>query len=329
MPNQSFPRTRLRRNRHAPWLRNLVRETELSLNDLIWPLFIIEGTNIEQDIPSMPGVKRYSIDRAVSEVIEAYKLGIQAFALFPCTDAELKDSIGSEALNSQNLMCRSIRAIKEAVPEAGLICDVALDPYTDHGHDGLIINGQIDNDQTLDILGQQALIQADAGADIIAPSDMMDGRIGFIRDLLDKHNFQQVGICAYAAKYASSFYGPFRDAVQSGGFLKGDKKTYQMDFANIKEARQEVALDISEGADMVMVKPALAYLDIIKDVSQTFETPVFAYQVSGEYSMLVGAIQNGWLSENVIEESLIAIKRAGATAILSYFAKHIALKRQH
>ena len=325
-----FPATRMRRNRRADWSRRLVRETSLTSSDLIWPIFLIEGTRARTPVASMPGVERLTVDLAVRAAEEAAALGLPAIALFPNTDPSLRDEAASEALNPGNLVCRAVRAIKEAVPEIGIICDVALDPYTSHGHDGILVGGEIDNDRTVEILVQQALVQAEAGCDILAPSDMMDGRIGAIRTALEANGFTNTQLLAYAAKYASAFYGPFRDAVGSGTRLKGDKLSYQMDPANGDEALREVALDIAEGADMVMVKPGLPYLDIVRRVKETFGVPTFVYQVSGEYAMLAAAAERGWLDrERVILESLIAFKRAGADAIFSYFALEAAklLKR--
>jgi porphobilinogen synthase len=298
-----------------------MRETRLSADDLIWPIFLIEGSKQRSPVESMPGVDRLSVDLAVAAAAEAAKLGIPAIALFPNTDPSLRDERASEALNPANLVCRAARAIKTSVPEIGVICDVALDPYTSHGHDGLLIDGEIDNDRTVEVLVRQALVQAEAGCDILAPSDMMDGRIGAIREALERSGLTHTQILAYAAKYASAFYGPFRDAVGSGGLLKGDKRGYQMDPANSDEALREVGQDIAEGADMVMVKPGLPYLDIIRRVRDTFHVPTFAYQVSGEYAMVVAAAERGWVDrERVILESLMAFKRAGADAVLTYFA---------
>lgn len=320
-----FPEIRLRRTRQAPWSRHLVAENNLSIQDLIWPAFVIEGQNKTEDIPAMPGVQRYSIDLLVKQAKEAKKLGIPAIAVFPVTSSEKKNAEGSEAINPDNLICRAIKEIKNADPDIGIIADVALDPYTDHGHDGLLENGKIHNDKTLDILGQQALVQAQSGVDVIAPSDMMDGRIAHIRGILEDHNFTDTLILSYAAKYASAFYGPFRDAVQSSGCLKGDKSTYQMDPANRREAMREVELDIQEGADMVMIKPGLPYLDVINDVSNAFQVPVFAYNVSGEYSMLKLACEQGILDhDKAVPEMLLSFKRAGAQAILSYFSMDVA-----
>ena len=320
-----FPSTRLRRIRMKEFSRRLVSENNLSVNDLIWPLFVCEGNNIADKINSMPGVFRYSIDNILKELETAVKLKIPAIALFPQIDSGLKDEKGSEATNENNLICRTIKSIKKNFPDLGVICDVALDPYTNHGHDGLIVNNIVDNDTTLEVLEKQALVQAVAGCDIIAPSDMMDGRVARIRNILDENKFQNTLILSYAAKYASKFYGPFRDAISSSGNLKGgSKSTYQMDMANSNEALREVALDIQEGADMVMVKPGMPYLDIIHRIKSEFNIPTFAYQVSGEYAMIKGAINNNWLDSQVIKESLLSFKRAGADGILTYFAKEIA-----
>ncbi|MGP0008921.1 MAG: porphobilinogen synthase [Methylocella sp.] len=316
---------RLRRNRKADWARRLVRENTLSIDDLIWPIFICEGENTRQPIAAMPGVERLSIDLAVRAAAEAAELGIPALALFPFTDPSLRNEQASEALNPQNLVCRACRAIKREVPNLGLVIDVALDPYTSHGHDGILRGERILNDETVFVLVQQALNQARAGADIIAPSDMMDGRVGAIRAGLDAENFEEVQILAYAAKYASAFYGPFRDAVGTNATLIGDKRTYQMDPANTNEALREVALDIEEGADIVMVKPGLPYLDIIFRVKDTFGMPTFAYQVSGEYAMIVAAAERGFIDgDKAMLESLLGFKRAGADAILTYFAPRVA-----
>ena len=318
---------RPRRNRKADWTRRLVAETMLTVDDLIWPLFLVDGSKTRAAVPSMPGVERLSVDEAVREAERAAKLSIPCLALFPYTDPNLRDEDGTEALNPDNLVCRAIRAIKKAVPEVGILCDVALDPYTSYGHDGLLRDGVILNDETVAVLTRQALVEAEAGADIIAPSDMMDGRVGAIRTALDAANFTDVSIMAYAAKYASAFYGPFRDAVGSSKTLSGDKRTYQMDPANTNEALREVELDIAEGADMVMVKPGMPYLDILQRVSETFGMPTFAYQVSGEYAMIMAAAQNGWLDgERAMMESLYAFKRAGAAGVLSYFAPRVAEK---
>jgi porphobilinogen synthase len=322
-----FPATRLRRNRKSAWSRSLVAENVLQSNDLIWPLFVIDGIKQIEPVGSMPGVERTSIDVAVEKAEQAAKLGIPAVALFPYTRPELRSADAREALNRNNLVCRAVRAIKQAVPDIGIMCDVALDPYTSHGHDGLLVKGEIVNDATIEVLVKQALRQAEAGADIIAPSDMMDGRIGAIRQALEAAGHSNVQIMAYSAKYASGFYGPFRDAVGSSGTLSGDKKTYQMDPANGDEALREVELDIAEGADMVMVKPGMPYLDIIRRVKDRFGVPTFAYQVSGEYAMLMAAVERGWLDgDKVIPESLMAFKRAGASGILTYFALDVARK---
>ena len=318
---------RLRRNRRAEWARRMVRENVLTTDDLIWPLFVTDGTRLRTPVPSMPGVERLSIDEAVRAVERAAKLTIPCVALFPYTDPALRDDDGSEALNPDNLVCRAIRAIKKELPEIGVLCDVALDPYTSHGHDGLLSEGVILNDETVAVLVRQALVQADAGCDVIAPSDMMDGRVGAIRSGLDEAGFGDVQIMAYAAKYASVFYGPFRDAVGSKATLTGDKRTYQMDPANSDEALREVELDIAEGADMVMVKPGLPYLDILHRVKATFGMPTFAYQVSGEYAMIAAAAANGWLDgDKAVMESLLAFKRAGADGVLTYFAQQVAEK---
>ena len=316
---------RPRRNRKADWSRRLMRENVLTTNDLIWPLFVVEGENIRTPVGSMPGVERLSVDQVVIAAQRAAELTIPAIALFPYTDPDLRDPHGSEALNDANLVCRACRAIKQAVPEIGLITDAALDPYTSHGHDGLMEGEIILNDETVAVLVEQALNQARAGADVIAPSDMMDGRIGAIRAALDSEGFQHVQIMAYAAKYASAFYGPFRDAIGTKAVLIGDKRTYQMDPANTDEALREVALDLEEGADMIMVKPGLPYLDIVRRVKDTFAAPTFAYQVSGEYAMIMAAAQNGWLDgEKAMMESLLAFKRAGADGVLTYFAPRAA-----
>jgi porphobilinogen synthase len=326
-PTRLDLQTRMRRNRRSDWARRLVREHTLTTDDLIWPLFLMDGKGKRAPIASMPGVERLSVDQAVREAERAAKLTIPCIALFPYTNPSLRDEAGSEALNPDNLVCGAIRAIKKEVPEVGILCDVALDPFTSHGHDGLLRDGEIVNDETVEVLVKQALVQAQAGCDIIAPSDMMDGRVGAIRKALDAANFTDVSIMAYAAKYASAFYGPFRDAVGSAKTLTGDKRTYQMDPANTDEALREVALDIEEGADMIMVKPGLPYLDIVARVKETFAMPTFAYQVSGEYAMLMAAAQNGWLDgERAMMESLIAFKRAGADGVLTYFAPQAAAK---
>jgi len=322
----SYPKVRLRRNRKADWSRRLVRENNLSTDDLIWPIFIREGKNIKEPIKTMPGVYRYSLDKIEKLAERAIKNKIPMISLFPNTPLSKKDNRGSEALNKNNLVCRALKLIKKNFNEIGLMCDVALDPYTSHGHDGLLKNGYVDNDATIKILVKQSLIQAAMGCDVIAPSDMMDGRIGEIRKALDKGGYKSVQILSYAVKYASNFYGPFRDAVGSKKSLKGDKKTYQMDFNNSKESLREVALDISEGADFVMVKPGLPYLDIIKLIKDNFKIPVFAYQVSGEYSLIKNAVNNGILNDDAILESLVSFKRAGASAIITYFADQIANK---
>jgi porphobilinogen synthase len=320
--SQQFPFTRLRRNRRTTWSRRLVAENQLTVNDLIWPVFVVEGTNQQNPVASMPGVVRYSIDIFVKEVRNAAELGIPAIAIFPVTPPEKKTPDGEESRNADNLICRAMRAVKDAQIPIGLIADVALDPYTTHGQDGLVRNGYVVNDESVESLCWQAVNQADAGCDIIAPSDMMDGRVRAIRVALDAAGHQDVQIMAYAAKYASAFYGPFRDAVGSAKNLGGgDKRTYQMDPANSDEAIREVALDISEGADMVMVKPGMPYLDIVRRVKQTFGLPTFAYQVSGEYAMISAAANNGWLNrEAAMLESLLCFKRAGADGILTYFA---------
>jgi porphobilinogen synthase len=319
--------TRPRRNRKAEWARRMVRENVLTTDDLIWPLFLVDGSRTRVPVASMPGVERLSVDEAVRDAERAAKLAIPCLALFPYTDPQRRDEDGSEALNPDNLVCRAIRAIKQAVPDIGVLCDVALDPYTSHGHDGLLRDGAVVNDETVEVLVKQALVEAGAGCDIIAPSDMMDGRVAAIRAGLDQADFADVSIMAYAAKYASAFYGPFRDAVGSAATLTGDKRTYQMDPANTDEALREVELDIAEGADMVMVKPGLPYLDILARIKAEFGVPTFAYQVSGEYAMLMAAAQNGWLDgDKAMMESLIAFKRAGASGVLTYFAPRAAEK---
>ena len=321
----AFPALRMRRNRRTAWSRALVRENTLTPHDLIWPVFVIEGQNRTEEVSSMPGVTRYSVDLLVDKVKEAAGLGIPAVALFPNTQRERRTPDAREAFNPDNLVCQAVRAIRKAVPDIGIMCDVALDPYTSHGHDGLMEGEEILNDATLDALVKQTLVQAEAGCDIIAPSDMMDGRIGRIRAALEEKGLQHVQIMAYSAKYASGFYGPFRDAVGSSGTLTGDKRTYQMDPANTDEAMREVALDLAEGADMVMVKPGMPYLDIVHRVKETFKVPTFAYQVSGEYAMIMAACNNGWLDpKKVIPEALMAFKRAGADGILTYFAVDVA-----
>ncbi len=316
---------RLRRNRKTDWTRRLVRENSLTTDDLIWPVFLCEGANTREPVASMPGVERLSVDEAVRAAAEAAKLGIPALALFPFTTPVLRNAQASEALNPKNLICRACRAIKREVPDLGLITDVALDPYTSHGHDGILHGERIVNDETVFVLVDQALNQARAGADVIAPSDMMDGRVGAIRAGLDAEDFEDVQILSYAAKYASAFYGPFRDAVGTKATLIGDKRTYQMDPANSNEALREVAQDIAEGADIVMVKPGLPYLDIIFRVKERFGMPTFAYQVSGEYAMIMAAAERGFIDgDKTMLESLIALKRAGADAILTYFAPRVA-----
>ena len=319
-----YPSLRLRRTRKESWSRRLIQENTLSPNDFILPIFLIEGSNKRQPISSMPGVYRYTINRLSQIVDRAIKKKIPMVALFPKTKNVLKDELGTESLNEKNLVCRAIKEIKKRYKnQIGIMCDVALDPYTSHGHDGLIKSNTILNDETIEVLINQSLLQAEMGCDVIAPSDMMDGRIGKIRKALDKNKFQNVQILSYAAKYASSFYGPFRDAVGSKGSLKGDKKTYQMDYRNSDEALREVALDIKEGADMVMVKPGMPYLDIIKSIKEKFKLPVFAYQVSGEYSLIETAITKKLINKDAIYESLVAFKRAGANAIVSYYADRI------
>jgi len=320
-----FPNTRMRRNRRDAWTRRLVAENTLSVGDLIWPIFVIEGENTTTDVGSMPGVQRVTVDRLAAHCANAAKLGIPAIALFPMTPREHKDAEGTESSNPNNLICRAARLLKSEYPDIGLVGDVALDPYTDHGHDGVIRNGYVHNDDTLAILRIQALNQAAAGIDVIAPSDMMDGRIGVIREALDGQGLIDTRIMSYAAKYASAFYGPFREAVGSGASLTGDKKTYQMDPANTDEALREVELDLLEGADMVMVKPGMPYLDIVRRVHERFGVPTFAYQVSGEYAMIMAAVQNGWLDhDRAMMESLMAFKRAGAAGVLTYFAPEAA-----
>jgi porphobilinogen synthase len=316
---------RPRRNRKSDWSRRMVRENVLTTNDLIWPIFLVEGENVRTPVASMPGVERLSVDQAVGAAQRAAELSIPAIALFPFTDPALRDPHGSEALNDSNLVCRACRAIKHAVPNIGLITDVALDPYTSHGHDGVMDGETILNDETVAVLVEQALNQARAGADMIAPSDMMDGRVGAIRAALDEEGFQDVQIMAYAAKYASAFYGPFRDAIGTKAVLVGDKRTYQMDPANTDEALREAAADLEEGADMIMVKPGMPYLDILRRIKDAFGAPTFAYQVSGEYAMIMAAAQNGWLDgEKAMMESLLAFKRAGADGVLTYFAPRAA-----
>ena len=324
-PAGAFPATRMRRNRRDAWTRRLNAENTLTVDDLIWPIFIREGTGQTSDVASMPGVVRVTLDRLAGHVEQAASLGIPAVALFPMTPPELKNAEGTEALNPDNLMCRAARLLKREFPGLGLVGDVALDPYTDHGHDGVIretpVGDYVHNDDSVAILVTQAVNQAEAGIDVIAPSDMMDGRIGAIRAALDEAGLVDTRIMSYAAKYASAFYGPFRDAVGSGRALRGDKKTYQMDPANSDEALREVALDLAEGADMVMVKPGMPYLDIVRRVKDRFGVPTFAYQVSGEYAMIMAAVRNGWLEhERAMLESLLGFKRAGANGVLTYFA---------
>jgi porphobilinogen synthase len=326
----SYPQIRMRRLRRHDWTRRLVAENTLSPADFIWPVFVVEGENKREAVSSMPGVERLSVDLLTHAAKEAAQLGIPVIALFPQTPAGLKTEDGREALNPDNLVCRAVRAIKSAVPEMGVLCDVALDPYTSHGHDGLLRDGYVQNDATVDVLVQQSLVQVKAGCDIIAPSDMMDGRIGAIRAALEKAGHHDTLLMAYAAKYASAFYGPFREAVGSAKSLIGDKRTYQMDPANGDEAMREMALDIAEGADMVMVKPGMPYLDLVWRVKERFGVPTFAYQVSGEYAMLSAAFEKGWLErDRAILESLLGFKRAGASGILTYFAVEAAklLKR--
>ena len=320
-PLGAYPRIRMRRNRREGWSRRLVQENVLTSADLIWPVFVHDEKAGRIAIASMPGVDRLSIPALVDAAGEAQGLGIPLIAIFPATPQERKTPDGEEAVNPENLVCRAVRAVKKALPGIGVLCDVALDPFTTHGHDGVVRDGYVANDETVAILCRQALVQAAAGADVIAPSDMMDGRVGAIRDALDGKGFERVQIMSYAAKYASAFYGPFRDAIGSKSSLgKADKRSYQMDPANGDEALREVALDLAEGADMVMVKPGLPYLDIIRRVKERFGAPTFAYQVSGEYAMLTGAVERGWLDPSAILEALIAFKRAGADGILTYAA---------
>lgn len=316
-----YPDVRMRRNRRTPWGRRLVAENSLTVDDLIWPIFVIDGENVREPVSSMPGVDRLSLDLLPGAVGDAASLGIPMVALFPYIDPAYKTEDGREAYNPDNLVCRAVRAIRDSGVEIGVMCDVALDPFSSVGHDGIVDHGEILNDETITALCEQALVQAEAGCDVVAPSDMMDGRIGAIRRHLDAAGFQNVQIMSYAAKYASAFYGPFRDAVGASGLLTGDKKTYQMDPANSDEALREVALDLAEGADMVMVKPGMPYLDIVRRVHEAFHVPTFAYQVSGEYASIVAAGQNGWIDqEKAMMESLLAFKRAGAGGILTYFA---------
>ena len=322
----SYPGTRLRRNRKKDWSRRLMQENTLSTNDLIWPIFICEGKNVKESIKAMPGVYKYSIDKIERLIESAIDKKIPMVALFPNIPLSKKNNKGTEALNKNNLICKALRLIKKNYKEIGLMCDVALDPYTNHGHDGILKNNYVDNDETLKILVKQSILQADMGCDVIAPSDMMDGRIGEIRKALDKNGHQLIQILSYAVKYASNFYGPFRDAVGSKKLLKSNKKNYQMDFKNSNEAIREVALDIKEGADFVMVKPGMPYLDIIKTVKDNFKIPVFAYQVSGEYALIRNGINNKILNEDAIIESLVSFKRAGASAVVTYFAEEVAKK---
>ena len=326
MSRGEYPATRMRRNRMKGFSRRLVSENKVTCDDLIWPLFVIEGEAIEQDVASMPGVSRRSIDLLVKQAAIAVELGIPAIAIFPSIDQSLKDNDGSQARDGNNLVCRAVAAVKAAQPDLGIVCDVALDPFTNHGHDGILRNGEIINDETIAILCEQAVHQANAGCDIIAPSDMMDGRVAAIRAALDAAGHENVQIMAYAAKYASAFYGPFRDAVKAGAKLGGDgKSTYQMDPANGDEALHEIALDIAEGADLVIVKPGMPYLDILTRAKSKFGVPCVAYQVSGEYSMICAAANNGWLDRDIVMmESLLCFKRAGADAVLTYFAPEIA-----
>ena len=321
----TYPNLRMRRNRKADWIRRLVSETDLSVNDLILPLFVKEGNKKKENINSMPNVFRYSIDELKSVVEKACRFKIPLIALFPYTNSNKKNNNGKEAFNKNNLICRALRSLKkEFKNDIGIMCDVALDPYTNHGHDGIIKNNIIDNDLTIDVLIKQSLLQAQMECDIIAPSDMMDGRIGKIRTALDKKGFKDTHIVSYAVKYASNFYGPFRDAVGSNKKLKGNKKTYQMDYKNSNEALREVAIDIKEGADIIMIKPGLPYLDIIKSVKDNFKIPIFSYQVSGEYSLITNGIKKGIITEDAILESLISLKRAGSNAIVSYFSLDVA-----
>ncbi len=321
-----YPKTRLRRVRNSDWIRRLVSENDLSANDLILPLFVREGKNKVESIKSMPGVNRYSLDKINKIVEQALKLKIPMIALFPYTPKNKKDKLGTEALNENNLICKALRIIKKNKKNIGVMCDVALDPFTNHGHDGIIENNAVHNDKTLNVLVKQSLLYAEMGCDVIAPSDMMDGRVGKIRNALEKNNFSNVKILSYAVKYASNFYGPFRDAVGSKLVLKSDKKEYQMDYKNSNEALREVALDIVEGSDIVMVKPGMPYLDIIRKVKDNFKIPVFSYQVSGEYSLIMNGIKKGIISKDSIIESLISLKRAGSSAIVTYFALEVAKK---
>ena len=320
-----YPQLRLRRSRQSKWSRRLISENNLSLDDLILPIFIVEGKNKKIPVKSMPGIFRYTLDKLNSVVKTAIDLGIPMIALFPYTQKKLKDALGTESLNPNNLVCRACKQVKKKFKnKIGIMCDVALDPYTAHGHDGIYANGNILNDETIKILVEQSLLQASAGCDVLAPSDMMDGRIGVIRKALDKNGFKNVQLLSYAVKYASNFYGPFRDAVGTRNLLKGDKKSYQMDFRNSNEAIREVALDIKEGADMIIVKPGLPYLDIIEKVKNKFKIPVVAYQVSGEYSMITSSIQKKIINKDAILETLLSFKRSGANAIITYFAIQVA-----
>jgi len=321
-----FPNTRLRRVRNSDWIRRLVSENVLSASDLIMPIFIKEGKNQKEAINSMPGIYRYSIDSLNKILDQAEKLKIPMVSLFPYTPKHKKNNLGSEALNEKSLICEALKLIKKKKRNIGIMCDIALDPYTSHGHDGIVKNDYVDNDKTLKILCKQSLLYSQMGADILAPSDMMDGRIGAIRNILDKNNFKNINLLSYAVKYASSFYGPFREAVGSKKSLKSDKKTYQMDFRNTNEALREVALDINEGADIVMVKPGMPYLDIIRKVKDNFKIPVFSYQVSGEYSLIKNGIKKGLIDQNSIFECLMSLKRSGSSAIVTYFALEIAKK---
>ncbi len=321
MPSPGYPGIRMRRTRQSLWSRRLVQENRLSTSDLIWPIFVIEGNNEKEAIQSMPEVERLTVDLVVNAAKEAQSLGIPALALFPNTPQHLRSDNGAEAANPNNLICTAIKAIKDAVPELGVICDIALDPYTDHGHDGIIHNDEINNDMTIEALVAQSVNYVQCGCDVLAPSDMMDGRVGAIRNVLEAEGHHNTLIMSYTAKYASAFYGPFRDAVGAGSNLKGDKKTYQMDPANTNEALREAELDIAEGADMLMVKPGLPYLDILHRVKETFGLPTYVYQVSGEYSMIMAAVEKNWLDQDAaILESLLAFKRAGADGIFTYFA---------
>ena len=325
-PHGGYPRTRLRRNRRDDWSRRLVAENRLAADDLIWPLFVHDGEDRVEPVPSMPGVNRMSIEGLVATAGEAARAGIPVIAVFPAIAGALRTADGDEAVNPDNLVCRAVRAVKDAHPDLGILCDAALDPFTSHGQDGLVRDGYVVNDETVEVLCRQSLVQAEAGCDIIAPSDMMDGRVRAIRDALDGSGFEHVRIMSYAAKYASAFFSPFRDAVGSASLLgQGDKKTYQMDIANSDEALREVALDIAEGADMVMVKPGMPYLDIVRRVKDSFGVPTFAYQVSGEYAMIRAAGAQAWIDEpRIVLESLLCIKRAGADGILTYFAGEVA-----